>query len=451
MLRGSHRMCARATIVTGFPTGVSPAGTEIPIVDGDVQLDSTADIRSTVDLTTDGVWWPYQPTDPLNPYGAELFIERGIEFGSGDREWVSQGYFRIDDVKQDDAPRGGVVKVAGADRMAGLIDARMVQPVQFLPGASVESVFDTLVLEVYPTATMEFDFNAATTTFSGSHVAEEDRYKFLKDVVRSLGKVMYWDYRGILVVQDAPTPSGRITGRATAAGSALTTEYFIATDADATDVAVGNTIRLRHSNGLLKESTAFTVVSKDSAAGFTNIHYVPPSRVGTVTGDKLEAYIPPAVYDVTHGKDGVLVSMSRSRNREGVFNAVVATGESPGEQATVRAVAKDLNTSSPTYWNGVFGKVPKFYSSTMITTAGQASAAAAAILARNLGLPYNVDFTAVPNPALEPLDLVRVSYRDTARVEVHVLEQLSIPLTAQGAMRATTRERANEDIGVEEL
>lgn len=443
-------MCAVAKIVTGHQTGVDPVGVEIPIIDGDVQFDSTADVRGTLDLTTDGAYWPDLPTDLLTPYGNEIFIARGIEFGSGDRELVSQGYFRIDDVDQDDAPKGGPVKVSGKDRMAGIIDAKLTAPIQFTAGASVESVFNTLVLEVYPTATLEFDFDADTTTFAGSHIAEEDRYAFLLDIVRSLGKVMFWDYRGHLVVQDAPTPSGRITGRATAAGSALTTEYFICTDADAADIATGDTVRLRHANGLLKENTAFTVTSKDSTGGFTNIHYMPPSRVGTVTNDRMEAYLPPDTYDVNHGHHGVLVSMSRSRNRTGVFNAVVATGESPGDQAAVRAVAKDLDATSPTYWYGTFGKVPKFYSSPLITTVSQAGAAGAAILGRNLGLPYNVDFSMVPNPALEPLDLVRVSYRDKARVEVHVLEQLTIPLTAEGAMTANTRERANEDIGVED-
>lgn len=444
-------MCAQVKVVTGFPTGTDPVGTEIPILGGDVQLDSTADIRSTLDMTTTGEWWPELPTDLLAPYGNELFVRRGIVYGSGDQEWVSQGYFRIDTVDQDDAPKGGALKVSGSDRMAGIVDAKLTSPIQFLPGASVQSVFETLVLEVYPTATIEYDFDAATTTFPTSHIAEKERYEFLRDIVNSLGKVMHWDYRGILVVQDAPTPSGRITGRATAVGSALTTEYIIVTDADAADIEVDDTIRLRHSNGLLKENTAFTVVSMDSTGGFTNVHYMPPSKVGTVTGDKLEAYIPPDVFDVNHGKDGVLVTMSRSRNRSGVFNAVVATGEAPGDQAAVRAVAKDVDAASPTYWYGPFGKVPTFFGSSLIVTSGQASAAAAAMLARNLGLPYNVDFSMVPNPALEPLDIVRVSYRDTAQVEMHVLEQITIPLVAEEAMTATTRERANENIGVEDL
>lgn len=368
VVRGSHKACFRARVVTGMQVGVEPEGTDIPILDGDVEFDANADIRGTVDITTEGAQWPDATTDLIAPYGPELHISRGIEYGGGEQEWVSQGYFRIYATEQNDAPRGGPVRITARDRMSGIIDARLVEPIQFAAGASVETVFDTLVLEVYPSADIVFDFAAASTTFPAGHIAEQDRYKFLLDVVKSLGKVMFWDYEGRLQIQDAPTPS-----------------------------------------------------------------------------------LSAVAFDVNHGENGVLVSMGRARSREGVYNAVVVTGEAAGDQPAVRAVARDLSFTSPTYWHGAFGKVPRFFSSSFITTADGAATAATALLARNLGLPYNVDFSMVPNPALEPLDVVLVSYRDDAQTELHVLEKLTIPLTAQGAMRADTRERSYEDIGVEEL
>jgi hypothetical protein len=368
IVRGSHKACFRARVVTGMPVGVEPAGTDIPILAGDVELDANADVRGTVDFTTDGSQWPDETTDLIAPYGPEVHISRGIEYGGGEREWVSQGYFRIYSTEQNDAPRRGPVRITGRDRMSGIIDARLVEPVQFAAATSVETMFETLVLDVYPSADILFDFNAAGTSFPASHIAEQDRYKFLLDIVKSLGKVMYWDYEGRLRVEDAPAPA--------------------------------------------LSSVAF---------------------------------------DVNHGRSGVLVSMGRSRSREGVYNAVIVTGESPGDQPAVRAVARDLSTTSPTYWYGQFGQVPRFFSSSFITTADGAGTAAAALLARNLGLPYHVDFTMVPNPALEPLDVVLVSHRDDAKTELHVLEKLTIPLTAAGAMRADTRERSHEDIEVEDL
>lgn len=362
-VRQSHKACFRATAVTGMPIGVEPEGPDVPILGGDVQLDANADIRGTLDLTTDGSMW-----DVLTPYGTEIHVSRGVEFGAGEKEWVSQGYFRVYVEDQEDAPKAGPIQIDARDRMSGIVDARLEAPRQFVAATSVQAVFESLVLDVYPTAVIEYDFDAANTLFSGAHVVEEDRYKFLLDIVKSLGKVMYWNHEGKLTVEDPP---------ALAAAS--------------------------------------------------------------------------IVFDVTHGENGVLVSAKRRRSREGVYNSVVVTGEAPGDAPAVRAIARDLSVSSPTYWSGPFGKVPKFYNSSFITTTQQAATAASALLTRNLGLPYAVSFGMVPNPALEPLDVVRVSYRDDTAEEMHVLDTLTIPLTAAQPMTADTRERPLEDVEIEEV
>lgn len=358
-LRGSHTMDARARVVTGFSTGVDPDGTDVAILGGDVHLDSTADIRATLDLTTDGNnAWSTTASGLLTPYGNELYVERGLVRGDGTTEWISQGYFRTTTVEQDDVPNGPI-RLTGQDRMSGIKDARLLSPVQFGTGTSVEDIFDFLVTEVYPLAEFVFDFDAGGTTLASGHIAEEDRYGFLLDLATSLGKVMYWDHEGKLRVQAPPDPAE-------------------------------------------------------------------------------------PVFDVNHGKGGVLVRMSRALDREGVYNAVVASGEHPeATLAPVRAVARDMNPDSPTYWLGPFGPVPRFFTSPFITTFDQAGQAAETMLRKSLGLPYNVAFDAVPNPALEPLDPVRVTYSDTAAFEVHVLEKLTIPLVPGAALTAATREQAS--------
>jgi hypothetical protein len=204
-------MVARARIVAPGLTGTNPgtlvAGepvNAIPISVGDVKFDGTADIRATLELTTMAPF-PTSASDLLTPYGNEIFIERGIDFGPT-REWVSQGYYRIYSVDQDEAPDGPVV-VGGRDRMSGIIDADRESPKEYPDGTSVEAVFVDLVGEVYPGATIQFDFAASTTLFSTTHIVEEDRYAFLKDIADSLGKIMYWDYQGFLQVKTAPDPT----------------------------------------------------------------------------------------------------------------------------------------------------------------------------------------------------------------------------------------------------
>lgn len=152
------------------------------------------------------------------------------------------------------------------------------------------------------------------------------------------------------------------------------------------------------------------------------------------------------VFTVNHGKQGVLVELNRSIDVETTFNAVVAEGEGGDDKPPVRAVARDMNPTSPTYWYGTFGQVPAKISSPFITIPGQAATAAMETLARSLGLPYHVDFTMVPNPALEVLDPVKVTFANNAPAEVHVIDTLSVGLSVEAPMPATTRDATQQTI-----
>lgn len=360
-VRASHDVAVRARVVQAGLSGVNPPGTLIPILSGDVRLDAAADVRSTVDLTTDGTgMWPRSNTALFAPYGNELFVERGLRVAAA-IEWVSLGYHRIESPSQD-RPPDGPLRITGSDRMAGIIDARLLAPRQFTAAETYGSVVGDLVREVYPAAHIEWDDTTEARTLGRALIVEEDRHGFLAELVRAIGKIWYWDHRGILLVRDPP---------------------------DATT----------------------------------------------------------AVFDVEAGAGGVLISSTRSLTREGVYNAVVASGEAADTEDPARGVAVDANPASPTYFHGPFGPVPRFFTSPFLLTDGQAVSAAAAILRRELGLPYNVDLTAVPNPALEPWDPVRIRHATTEGAEMHIIQTLTIPLTATAAMTATTREQTRVLVG----
>lgn len=362
-LTGSHRMVVEARIVEPGLTGVDPDGTALAVLGGDVTLDGTADVRSTLDLTVDGTdMWPSRRSTLLAPYGNEIFVRRGVRLGSGATEWVSLGYHRITRVAQD-RPPDGPIRIDGRDRMAGIIAARLTAPAGFGSGATLGDVVEQLVTEVYPAAGVEWDDATDTETLGRALTCEDDRHAFLRDLVVAHGKIWYWDYRGILVIKDPPASSS-------------------------------------------------------------------------------------PVWDVNSGAHGVLVSMSRDITSDGVYNGIVAIGEATDAAVPARAVVVDNDPTSPTYWHGDFGKVPRFYSSPLLKTDAQAQTAAASMLTRGLGLPHSVDFTAVPNPALEPYDPVRVAYSNRHGREVHVLDRLTIPLTADAAMPASTRALPTVVIGV---
>lgn len=362
-IRGSHKFFSRVRVLTAYQEGVAPTGTEITVSDGDVRADAKADVRQTVDVETSGTRrWPNANDDLLTPYGNELFVERGLDYGNGTVEIVPLGYFRIDSVQQDEGP-DGPIQLSGSDRMVGIIDGRLPMPVTFTAGTSISAVFSSLVHDIYPTATILFDFDAANSFFDTQHVAEQDRYRFLADIAKSYGKIMFWDYAGQLRIESPPDPTS-------------------------------------------------------------------------------------PVYEVNAGPNGVLVSLSRELTRDGVYNAVVATGETTdGTVPPVTAIAYDVDPDSPTYYFGRFGKVPRFYASSFLTTASGALSAARSILQRATGLPYNINFQTVPNPALEVYDPIMITSRDGSIT--HVLDTLTTPLTAQQAQTGTTRTRISFEFGEE--
>jgi hypothetical protein len=148
------------------------------------------------------------------------------------------------------------------------------------------------------------------------------------------------------------------------------------------------------------------------------------------------------VATIAHGAKGVLATLSRTLSRDGIYNGCVASGEQLDDTIPpVSAIAVDSDPASPTYWFGAFGHVLQFFSSSFITTVAQCLSAAQSILAGSTGLPYNVNFGQVPNPALEPLDPIELRY--PGRKEKHVISQLVIPLDAATLQTAQTRQLVN--------
>lgn len=152
------------------------------------------------------------------------------------------------------------------------------------------------------------------------------------------------------------------------------------------------------------------------------------------------------VWEVRSGRDGVMVSPRRRITRRGVANAIVLVGQAADDQPAVRAVAIDNNPQSPTYFYGDFGQVPRRIESTLVSTTAQATEAAIAALKRSLGAPYQVQFASTVNPTLRPWQAVRVTYRDGNR-EMHVMQRVTIPLSAGRTMSGTTRTRVIAAIG----
>lgn len=206
-LSGSHKMVARAKVCTTFQTGTAPTGTEISIVAGDVKSVADGMIRSTLNLTT-AEPWPVSQSSLITPYGNEIYVERGIDFGNGQREWVGLGYFRIDTPEQSDVPDGAIT-ITAPDRMQGIVDAQFLTPRQFQSGMSRGQLATTLITEVYPSATISWDDAGVRDAPIGrAIIVEQDRAQTLMDLVTSTGKIGYWRYDGVFRIETPPSITG---------------------------------------------------------------------------------------------------------------------------------------------------------------------------------------------------------------------------------------------------
>lgn len=365
-VRGAHKAVFRARILSPGLTGTNPGPlnadgsptNEIPILGGDVTFDTKSDVNASLSLTTQ-YDWPLTATALGTPYGQEIYVERGVQYGNGTKEYVGLGYFRINSVEQQKIP-AGTIRITAEDRMSNCRDSRPHTPNQFTAGTSVGAILDLVVGDAQPggSVTSIYDFSAYTTFLTSDHILDNDRVKFINELVGAYGKISYFDYAGRFIVKTDPS--------------------------------------------------------------------LPTN---------------PPVWTVNTGLNGVLVSMKRNINRDGVYNHVVATGEPVGDQAPVRGEAKDLAATSPTLWGGNFGKVVRFFSSAFLTTTDQCTAAATSILAQSTGLPYVVQLGTVPNPALEGWDVISVSYSDKLNPETHIVDRVTYSLSVDGAMGIDTRKQ----------
>lgn len=143
------------------------------------------------------------------------------------------------------------------------------------------------------------------------------------------------------------------------------------------------------------------------------------------------------VWEFTDESNPTITALTRTLSDVTTFNKVIVQGESTGNTAPITATAIDTDESSPTYYLGPYGTVPVYFTSPMITTQQQAQQAADALLLAVKGASESVELSVVPNPALEPGDVVTVTVGDAKIQGTFLINQTTIPLSAASAMTAT--------------
>jgi hypothetical protein len=146
----------------------------------------------------------------------------------------------------------------------------------------------------------------------------------------------------------------------------------------------------------------------------------------------------PPVWAVEAVEGGVYISANRAMSSDNVHNGILASGENTADNAPpVSHLAIDNDPGSPTYWGGPFGRRPDFFSSSTLTTLAACQQAANLKLAQAKAPNATGDISSLPNPALEPGDVFRVTHEDGTR-ELHQVASFSVPLDESGNFPITT-------------
>lgn len=159
---------------------------------------------------------------------------------------------------------------------------------------------------------------------------------------------------------------------------------------------------------------------------------------------------PPAeatpVWTVSGGTGGVLVAADMKFSLSGVYNGVraMSDGNALDGAVPVSAQVVDDDPASPTRWGGPIGKRLKTIKSPLYQDFDQCNAAAVALLPTVLGANRAINLRAVPNPALEAGDCIRVVYGD-GYAELHTVQSLTIPLDVAGDFSIATRSGTPEE------
>lgn len=373
-LKGPHKVAVRATLVEEVPQfGTEPEGTPLPIVDGSVHVQSLSDIKSTLTCTVPAEYW-----DLVQPFGAEIYIERGIEFAPNDAEYVGLGYHRIEEVNQSNAPNGPIT-ITALDRIAQLQQNKLVFPLPLNNGDSHRAVFERLV--------------------NGIAIPQQATYPGLSPD----GYGMYLD--------------GRVP------------IYWTSYDPDATTI-IGDQI---------VEDDAYAYLAQLIKFYYAGMRF---KTTGELEVFSFKFDFSHAVATLNAGTGGEIINTQRGVKRTDVHNVVTAYGSDPSSITDFIVTfnsdsASPLAWNKTTFPK--FGPAPTYYSSPLLQTDGDVELAGEVLLRRYIALPESFTLSVVCNPALECNDPIDVVMRPDFTPQRCMLDTITIPLTAGTPGTITTR------------
>lgn len=263
--------------------------------------------------------------------------------------------------------------------------------------------------EVSPLGVFRLSKSSITDNNAGSPTIQLEAFDRARTISRDKFKIPYFIAAG---------------NSAMAALKAIAKETFPALQFDAISSAVNTTAPLLYeAGGDPWEAMYALAVSMGCEVYFDvdgRLAVLPPSDINALSS-------PDFTYIENQGCS--MLDLSREYSDEGVYNGIIVTGESIGDQLPpVRGEAWDDNPNSPTYRYGSYGEVPGFITDNLAKTTDQCQAIAKAQLNLVLGKASQLDITGIVNPSYECGDIVQVR-REKSRVDgLYAVDAFNIPL-----------------------
>lgn len=136
------------------------------------------------------------------------------------------------------------------------------------------------------------------------------------------------------------------------------------------------------------------------------------------------------------GEEGLLVSGTPTLTRDGAANSITVVVERFDGGEPFRVTARDGSPTSPTRFDGPFGRVSQVIKLQTPLTMGQATQYARAQLNASTALASQWQADVIPDYTLEPGDTVRLTSRGVS--EVQLIDSITYPL-GPGLMSLGTR------------
>ena len=227
---------------------------DIPITDGSVTVDWGSLVRRTCTVTVGD--WRYESL--LQPYGTQLFIQKGVRFPNGQIVWCPLGYFRIESIT--DAWPKGAITITGVDRSRVISDYPFLHPDQPSTIASVAFEIQRLIasgFELPPTAAyyggavpllLDQSSGAASVVYQNIDAKNpkvwmlgDSRWQGIADLALSVGCEVFFDPLGQPTLRRVPTIADSPIWRV-ASGDILVKTDIQITRANAYNMIVVNTV-----------------------------------------------------------------------------------------------------------------------------------------------------------------------------------------------------------------